>query len=115
MKYEVELPADVDRRLAERAVATGNDVEHLIETAVVQFVEKETRPTSIGQWGDDVQSRRAELIDKDIAGTIGAMERIELDRLDQLANEYFDRVAPPPMEGARQLHDHLLKSRAGRP
>lgn len=112
MKYEVDLPAEVDRRLSEKAEATGQDVVCLIRTAVAQFVEDEVPPGSNGEWSDNLQARRSELIDKDIAGTISGAERSELARLDRLANEYFDRVAPPPIAGARRLHAQLLKRRA---
>jgi len=114
MKHEIELPADVDRRLAERAAETGHDVEHLIQAAIFEFVDAKASHVSNGQWSDELQSRRSELIDKDIAGAIGESERSELARLDRLANEHFDRVAPPPFEGARRLHERLFKSRARR-
>jgi hypothetical protein len=66
-----------------------------------------------GAWSDQKDARRCELIDKDIAGTISDEERTELTVLERQANEYYDAVAPPPMEGARQLHQTLLNRRAG--
>src|SRR5262249_12330479 len=112
MKYEVELPADVDRRLSEKASETGHDVVYLIRTAVVRFVEEEVQPASNGEWSDALQSRRSDLIDKDTGGPISDAERSELERLARLANEHFDRVAPTTTEGARRLHNQLLKRRA---
>lgn len=64
-------------------------------------------------WSEEGERRRRELIDKDIQGTIATDERLELERLDRLANEYFDEIAPPPMDGARRLHDHLMNRAAG--
>ncbi len=110
MKYEVELPEDIDRRLSEKASETGEDVVHLIRIAVGRFVSEEMPPTN-GAWSEEGERRRRELIDKDIAGTISGEELVELTRLDQLANAHFDQVAPPPMEGARRLHDQLLRNR----
>ena len=114
MKHEVELPADVERRLSVKASQTGHDVEHLSRAAVVRFVDEDIRPASNGAWTDDVQARRCELIDKDIAGAANDAERAELIELDRLANEHFDTVAPPPFEGARRLDQQLLKNRASR-
>ena len=112
MKYEVDLPADVDRRLSDKASQTGQDVVHLIRIAVGRFVDEEIRPASNGSWSDELRTRRSELIDKDIAGTATVEERAEMMELDRLANEHFDMVAPPPIEGARRLHQQLLKNRA---
>ena len=112
MKYEVDLPEDVERRLSDKASQTGQDVVHLIRIAVGRFVDEEIRPASNGDWSEQLQARRAELIDKDIAGTATVAERAELIELDRHANEHFDTVAPPPFEGARRLHQQLLKNRA---
>jgi hypothetical protein len=38
MKYEIEFSTDVDRQLAQRAAIEGEDVESLIQLAVLQFV-----------------------------------------------------------------------------
>jgi predicted DNA-binding antitoxin AbrB/MazE fold protein len=62
-------------------------------------------------WSEEGETRRRDLIDKDIAGTICAEEAAELARLDRLSNEYFDRIAPPPIDGALRLHDRLVKQR----
>ena len=111
MKYEVALPDDVDHRLSQRAMEIGEDVPALIRVAVDRYVnEFASEPTD--EWTPDGERRRRELIDRDIAGTISPQEQSELARLDQLANEHFDRVAPPPMEGAQRLHEKLLRSRA---
>lgn len=65
-----------------------------------------------GDWSDEKDERRCELIDKDIAGTITVEERAELADLEQQANAHFDSIAAPPMDGARQLHQELLNRRA---
>lgn len=111
MKYEVDLPPDVDRRLSDKASQTGQDVVHLIRIAVGRFVDEEMRPARNGVWSEQLQVRRSELIDKDIADTATVADRAELIELDRLANEHFDQVAPPPFEGARRLHHQLLQNR----
>ena len=114
MKHEVDLPEDVERRLSAKASQTGQDVVYLIRAAVVRFVDEEILPASNGKWTDEVQARRSDLIDKDIAGTATVAERTELIELNRLANEYFDAVAPPPIAGAQRLHQQLVKNRASR-
>ncbi len=114
MKIEVDLPVDVERRLCAKASDSGQDVVHLIRLAIVRFVDQETHPGSNGAWSVELQSRRCELIDKDIAGIATAAERVELIELDRLANEHFDAVAPPPFQGARRLHQQLLDRRENR-
>ena len=115
MKYEVDLPADVERRLSDKASRTGQDVVHLIQVAVIQFVDDEPKPVSNNVWSDDLEARRSDLIDKDIAGH---RQRYRASRtrssLDRLANEHFDTIAAPPMEGARHLHQQLVLNRGSR-
>ncbi len=60
-------------------------------------------------WSAEKDARRCELIDKMIQGTLQPAESRELAELQRQALEYFDRVAPPPVEGARRLHERLLK------
>lgn len=81
----------------------------LAEGAEVQVTI--SSPGLTNSWSEEGERRRRDLIDKDIQGTITADERVELERLDQLANEHFNEIAPPPIEGARHLHDRLLKRR----
>jgi hypothetical protein len=113
MKYEVDLPDDVDRRLSQKASETGDDVVHLIRIAVGRFVSEEM-PSTNGAWSEEGERRRRMLIDQDIAGTASTDELAELARLNQLANDHFDQVAPPPAEGARLLHNRLLRNRGNR-
>jgi hypothetical protein len=113
MKYEVDLPPDVERRLSDKAMHSGKDVVQLIRVAIVRFVEEDSCPSSNQVWSKELEPRRCELIDKDIAGTASPCEKVELIELDRLANEHFDTVAPPPFEGAQRLHRQLL-NRASR-
>lgn len=83
----------------------------LAEGAQVEVTINSAAPTST--WSEEGEHRRRELIDKDIQGTITDDEHIELERLDRLANDYFDRIAPPPMDGARRLHDRLINRALG--
>ena len=42
MKYEIDIPEDVDHALMEQAAAAGDNVVHLIQHAVVAFVRRDT-------------------------------------------------------------------------
>lgn len=68
---------------------------------------------SNGDWTEEKNARRCALIDKDIAGTITDEERVELAKLEWQGNEYYDQVAPPPIDGARALHQQLLDKHHG--
>jgi hypothetical protein len=62
-----------------------------------------------GDWSDELNERRIELIDKDIQDNITAEERTELAALQRKAVSYRDRIAPLPIEGARRVHQQLLE------
>ena len=66
-----------------------------------------------GEWTDEKEARRRNLIDKDIAGTITVDERAELAILDRQGNEHYDRIAPRPIEGVRRLHQGQSMKTAG--
>ena len=62
------------------------------------------------EWTDEKNARRCHLIDKEIESSFSSEEKIELVKLEWLANRHFDEVAPPPMKNAQQLHQQLLKA-----
>lgn len=66
---------------------------------------------SNGEWSNELNARRVDLIDKDIQGAITPEERVELAELQRRAAAYRDRIAPLPVEGARRLHEQLLQRR----
>ena len=59
-------------------------------------------------WTDAKNHRRAELVDKEIAGTLAPAEAIELAALQRQMIRCVDQVAPLPLEEARKLHRQLL-------
>jgi hypothetical protein len=46
MTYVVDFPENIEARLHQRAETTGEDVVHLIQVAVTEFVEKNVPPTA---------------------------------------------------------------------
>jgi hypothetical protein len=64
---------------------------------------------SIDHWTDEKNRRRAELVDRQIAGRLTAEERAELELLQDQMRAYREKVAPLPLEDARQLHGELMK------
>lgn len=111
MKHIIELPEDIERRLAEKAAESGQDVGDLIRAAVGLFVDEDVSAPVNGVWSEEVERQRRLLIDSEIAGTITDDERRQLARLDGIANDHFDRIAPPPIEGAQRLHEELVRKR----
>ncbi len=71
----------------------------LQSTSQIQFDE---------EWSQEKDDLRCQLIDKFIQGDISRSEQSELDKLQQQAEDHFDEIAPPPMDGARLLHKKLL-------
>lgn len=68
-------------------------------------------PTSSGEWNDAKNERRCELIDKDIQGTLGPVERRELESLTHQFRAHRRSIAPIPIEGATRLHQQLLEKK----
>ena len=75
----------------------------LVITTVAEQAKQDNQ-----DWSDELNERRIDLIDKDIAGSITIEERAELAELQRKAVAYRDRVAPLPIEDARRLHQELL-------
>jgi hypothetical protein len=130
---------DFDGLKIESLSVAGGDISAIVETDAGR-VEKKYRPSQLppklvlevgdslvelsvrsrknggsGQdavlWSAEKDARRCELIDKKIQRTIDAAEACELGELQSEAMEHFDRIAPPPIEGARRLHEQLLTLR----
>lgn len=100
--FDIEGPLMRSRR-------TGPDV-----TEAVCDKPKGPRADPGGPWTEEKNDRRCELIDKDIEGTISESEKSELERLQKRFHEYLDTVAPPPIEGARRVHQQLLAKKRQR-
>jgi hypothetical protein len=62
-------------------------------------------------WSEAKNARRCELIDRKIQDKLSTEESAELHDLQEAFRAYLDRVAPIPMEGARELHAKLLRRR----
>ena len=60
------------------------------------------------EWTERLDDRRCHLIDREIAGTLSIDESIELTKLQKAMLEYRRKVAPLPIEAARQLRKELL-------
>jgi hypothetical protein len=67
----------------------------------------ESRPAP--EWTDPQNDRRCELVDRQIDGTLTPDDAAELADLQQQMLRYRDRVAPLPLDYARNLHQELLR------
>jgi len=108
MTHELNLPPDIENRLVAHAKETGQDVVYLIQMAVSRFVEEEVPASDDADWNEELNTRRCQLIDKDLAGDITVEERIELISLQKRAEQYRDQVAPPPLQDAEAIYNELL-------
>lgn len=57
-----------------------------------------------GNWSDEKNARRGELIDRKYCSGISPDEAVELARLQDQMLRYRQLVAPLPLEDARRLH-----------
>jgi hypothetical protein len=65
-----------------------------------------------GQWTDEKNRRRCELIDRKYDSGLDAAEEAELVLLQDEMQRHVDRVAPLPLDEARRLHQELLRKAA---
>jgi len=64
------------------------------------------------EWNPAKNQRRCDLIDREIDGHLTAIERVELEDLQQQLRRYVNKVAPLPLEPLRELHRELLEKAA---
>ncbi|MEM9413124.1 MAG: hypothetical protein AAGA30_18590 [Planctomycetota bacterium] len=108
MSHDLNLSPEIESRLFEYAKATGQDAVHLMQLVVSRFVEHEIPKDGEPEWTDELNSRRLQLLQKDIEGELNVEEKVELHSLQKRAERYFDRVAAPDIETPSQLLEQLL-------
>lgn len=59
-------------------------------------------------WTEARNTRRCDLIDREIDGTLTGEEAVELNRLQHEMQRYLRRVAPLPLADTRLLYQDLL-------
>jgi hypothetical protein len=64
------------------------------------------------QWTEQKKARRSELIDREIDDVLTLDEAVELRQLQDEMLRYQNKVAPWPIQAARQLHQQLLEKAA---
>lgn len=77
---------------------------------ISKSVESEL-PATHDTWNEAKNSRRCELIDKEIQGTLSDKEKRELALLTREMRVYRSRVAPLPIDAATHLHQQLLEKK----
>ena len=63
-------------------------------------------------WTEQKNAQRAQLIDREIDDVLTPAEVVELRQLQDEMLRYQDKVAPWPIQAARELHEELLKKAA---
>jgi hypothetical protein len=57
-----------------------------------------------GEWTEENNRRRGELLDRKYDQGLSPAEEAELAMLQEALHRYLDKVAPLPLEAARSLH-----------
>jgi hypothetical protein len=62
-----------------------------------------------GEWTDEKNRRRCELIDRKYDHGLSPAEEAEVALLQDALHRHIDKVAPLPLDEARSLHQELLQ------
>jgi hypothetical protein len=65
-----------------------------------------------GEWTDEKNRRRCELIERRYDNSLNPVEEAELTVLQDAMHRFIDQVAPLPLDVARNLHQELLQKAA---
>jgi len=105
----------VKRFVLALAVDPGGSILELNGQAVACVVPS-PRPaggdSTSDEWTEQKNTRRCELIDREIDGVLTPEEAVELRQLQGEMLRYQNKVAPWPIQAARQLHQELLQKAA---
>jgi hypothetical protein len=107
-QFILSLPLDPEGSILE---ADGRAVVRVLPVAP----EGNGGIPAAGDWTEAKNARRCALIDKEIEGILVPAESQELQALQQEMLRHRRRVAPLPLEDARQLHQELLDGAAKGP
>jgi hypothetical protein len=99
-QFFLSLPVDPNGAVVE---LNGRAVARLLPIAVA-----DNGLPNDGEWTDVKNRRRCELIDRKYDSVLTPAEEVELAALQTAMQRHVDRVAPLPLEAARQLHQQLL-------
>jgi hypothetical protein len=100
-RFVLSLPADPDGSVLELG---GKAIVRVLPASIIPInggLGEET-------WTEEKNSRRCDLIDREIDGTLTAAEAQELKQLQAELLRYRQKVAPLPIDAARKLHQELL-------
>jgi hypothetical protein len=95
-------------------VETGSWLRGTRTYAMMAELEHPSSPTpgAEEEWSDEKNTRRCELIEKEIDGSISDAEREELGQLQAEVDEYVRRVAPRPLNEIEEIKRLLLRERS---
>ena len=94
------------RRMGENSYRLKERFAELCKTHSVPLIKIQSDTEN--SWTEAKDSRRCELIDKNLHTPLTANEKQELSDLQRQAEAHFDEVSPPPIAGALKLHKQLM-------
>ena len=105
------------KALSKESVPSGYiTLDHYRQAAMIAVEALATEVHNTGSsdnrqevWNSELNSRRFELIDGEIQGTLSIAEQFELETLTNLMRKHVDAEENFPFEGARILHKHLTE------
>jgi len=105
----------ISRFLLRLAVDTEGSVFEWDGKAIGRFMpvrRSESLASKSDEWNNELNNRRCLLIDRKYGGSLTEEESIELEELQERMERFREKVAPLPIEEARQLYQHLLMQAA---
>jgi hypothetical protein len=103
-QFFLSLPVDPEGAMVE---LNGHAVARLLPITATDNGRSDDE-----EWTDAKNRRRCELIDRKYDSALTPTEEAELAALQSAMHRYVDRVAPLPLEAARELHQQLLEKAA---
>lgn len=64
-----------------------------------------------GNWTEEQNDRRCDLIDKEINDSLSVIEKCELEELQRRMRAYIKIVAPLPIKEVKAFHEHLKRKK----
>ena len=113
MPVTITLHDSLARQLERQAGLQNVSLEQWAVEVLLRQTETAAAQPKKGHdpWNEEKNTRRCDLIDKQIEGTIAPAELRELDDLQSQLRRHLDEVAPFDLAAARKIHQQLLKNK----
>jgi hypothetical protein len=113
MPVTITLRDSVAKQLENQASQQNVSLEQWAVEVLLRQSQSDVSGSSqeSGPWTDERNARRCDLIDRQIEGTITAVEIQELDELQTQLRRHLEQSTPFDMAGAQRIHQQLLQKK----